>query len=215
MATEHQLHLIPRKPLRSQHNGRSITSVIPTDTSSSRESQALHPSILDETPLLTNTRPIGSNSFPPSGLLEDGEKEDDEDRIPVSPVDSWDGQVLSRPRWQSSSLDSPGLSRGVEQNHDHGSEPFRMLHNPGATIQRTPYRPDSVHPHKRWRPAPLRRVVLCSFILTFIASIVAIEVLLQYSDRHQGLRSVDPGNHYLWTYGPTAGKALNGCSHTF
>ncbi|KAI9737737.1 MAG: hypothetical protein M1834_009105 [Cirrosporium novae-zelandiae] len=56
----------------------------------------------------------------------------------------------------------------------------------------------------KWRPALLRRRILCVFITIFIAMLIALEVLYQISNHHQGLTTSDQSKHYLWTYGPTA-----------
>ena len=55
-----------------------------------------------------------------------------------------------------------------------------------------------------WRPFYLRRRVLASFVLIFVLMLVAIEVLVVVSNRNDGLATSNPGQHYLWTYGPTA-----------
>lgn len=57
-----------------------------------------------------------------------------------------------------------------------------------------------------WRPRSLHRTTLGIFAVTFCLMLVGLEVLKQYSDRHQGLTTTTEGKHYLWTYGPTAGK---------
>ncbi|KAK5408058.1 hypothetical protein LTR06_007801 [Exophiala xenobiotica] len=55
-----------------------------------------------------------------------------------------------------------------------------------------------------WRPSYLKRRILAVFIVVFLLTIVGLEVLYQYSLKHNGFVSSDEGLHYLWTYGPTA-----------
>lgn len=57
-----------------------------------------------------------------------------------------------------------------------------------------------------WRPVYLRHSIIASFVVIFILVLVAIEVLLAYSNKNFGIAegSDSGGQHYLWTYGPTA-----------
>lgn len=59
-----------------------------------------------------------------------------------------------------------------------------------------------------WTPFWLRRTVLTCFLATFAILVIALEVLSFVSKRNQGLATIDASKHYLWTYGPTAGKCL-------
>jgi hypothetical protein len=59
-----------------------------------------------------------------------------------------------------------------------------------------------------WIPAALRRRSLLAFIAAYTALIVVLAVLFSYSNQHDGLASSDEKFHYLWTYGPTAGRFL-------
>lgn len=65
------------------------------------------------------------------------------------------------------------------------------------------------HIHQLWSPLFLRRKVLAFFIVSFTAMIAALAALHIYCDRNQGLSTVNPKQHYLWTYGPSAGMARN------
>src|SRR3569833_952096 len=56
----------------------------------------------------------------------------------------------------------------------------------------------------RWRPFYLRRLVLALFILVFVLIIGTVEALLFVSNANDGLGTANAGQHYLWTYGPTA-----------
>lgn len=68
------------------------------------------------------------------------------------------------------------------------------------------------HPWRQaWTPTILRSVTLVAFALLFAAMIVVIEVLSSVSARNQGLGTSESKYHYLWTYGPTAGR----CSGSF
>jgi hypothetical protein len=55
-----------------------------------------------------------------------------------------------------------------------------------------------------WHPRSLHRTTLGIFVGIFFSILAVLEVLKQYSDRHQGLTTTTEGKHYLWTYGPTA-----------
>src|SRR3569833_3205854 len=59
-------------------------------------------------------------------------------------------------------------------------------------------------PLLRWRPFYLRRVVLTAFIVVFGLAVLAIELLLAFSNQNDGLATADPSKNYLRTYGPTA-----------
>ncbi|KAK1828608.1 hypothetical protein QBC39DRAFT_149476 [Podospora conica] len=55
-----------------------------------------------------------------------------------------------------------------------------------------------------WRPFYLRRTVLAFCAVVFSLILVAVEALLAYSNKHQGIGNGNSNQHYLWTYGPTA-----------
>ncbi|KAK2757300.1 hypothetical protein FQN54_004814 [Arachnomyces sp. PD_36] len=55
-----------------------------------------------------------------------------------------------------------------------------------------------------WTPFVLRRRVLLGFAFLFLVMIIALEVILLYTNRNNGLTTSDPKKHYFWTYGPTA-----------
>src|SRR3569833_2662944 len=56
----------------------------------------------------------------------------------------------------------------------------------------------------RWRPFYLRRLVLALLVLVFVLIIGTVEALLFVSNANDGLGTANAGQHYLWTYGPTA-----------
>lgn len=58
----------------------------------------------------------------------------------------------------------------------------------------------------RWTPFHLRRPVLLAAAAVFVLMVVALEVLRYVSERDDGLATVSENMHYLWTYGPTAGR---------
>jgi hypothetical protein len=69
----------------------------------------------------------------------------------------------------------------------------------------------SRHPRCRsvttsWDPYFLSWTLRTGFILLFLLMIVSLEVLAWYSRTHNGLATSNSNKHYLWTYGPTAGK---------
>jgi hypothetical protein len=57
-----------------------------------------------------------------------------------------------------------------------------------------------------WVPLALRRRSLVAFMVVYIILIIALAILFNYSNHHNGLVSSRANLHYLWTYGPTAGK---------
>jgi hypothetical protein len=59
-----------------------------------------------------------------------------------------------------------------------------------------------------WIPAALRRRSLLAFIAAYTVLILVLAVLFSYSNQHDGLATSDEKFHYLWTYGPTAGRLL-------
>jgi hypothetical protein len=59
-----------------------------------------------------------------------------------------------------------------------------------------------------WRPSYLKRRILVSFCILFVILAVALQVLLEISNKNQGLTSSNNNLRYLWTFGPTALVAL-------
>ncbi len=57
-----------------------------------------------------------------------------------------------------------------------------------------------------WIPISLYRRTLLAFATVFLTAIIALAVLFNYSNKHNGLVSSNQSLHYLWTFGPTAGK---------
>ena len=57
-----------------------------------------------------------------------------------------------------------------------------------------------------WVPFFLRRRTLLLFASLFIVLLAALATLWRVSEIEHGLSRADSNNHYLWTYGPTAGK---------
>ncbi|KAK0749049.1 hypothetical protein B0T18DRAFT_427237 [Schizothecium vesticola] len=55
-----------------------------------------------------------------------------------------------------------------------------------------------------WRPFYLRRTVLACCAVAFALILVAVEALLAFSNKHQGIGNGNSSQHYLWTFGPTA-----------
>ncbi|KAJ5689238.1 hypothetical protein N7462_003630 [Penicillium macrosclerotiorum] len=55
-----------------------------------------------------------------------------------------------------------------------------------------------------WRPSYLQRKILLLFVITFAATIGALEACYQSSETQNGLATSSHSRHYLWTYGPTA-----------
>ncbi|KAK1758073.1 hypothetical protein QBC47DRAFT_373646, partial [Echria macrotheca] len=86
---------------------------------------------------------------------------------------------------------------------DPGDDPVGPLPAPQQRARPAP-EPTLTKNALSWRPFYLRRFVLASFAFTFALSLVAIEVLLAVSNQNYGLGAGYQGQHYLWTYGPTA-----------
>ena len=59
-----------------------------------------------------------------------------------------------------------------------------------------------------WRSSYLCRRVLLGFIAFFLAVLVTLEIIYQVSEQRQGLAMTRESWHYLWKFGPTAGKPL-------
>jgi hypothetical protein len=49
-------------------------------------------------------------------------------------------------------------------------------------------------------------IAILGFVATFIIMLAILEAIYQYSEKHVGLATSSSSKHYLWTYGPTAGK---------
>jgi hypothetical protein len=58
---------------------------------------------------------------------------------------------------------------------------------------------------KLWNSIFFVKMTLSGFVLLFILLIGALQIIYSYSSRHNGLSASKPSEHYLWTYGPTAG----------
>lgn len=61
---------------------------------------------------------------------------------------------------------------------------------------------------KSWTPLMLRRWVLILFAITFLFLIIVLEIILKVSTDERGFGPTNLNLHYLWTYGPTAGKRV-------
>jgi hypothetical protein len=68
---------------------------------------------------------------------------------------------------------------------------------------------DSPHARKLWTPFFLTKTVLIGFIFVFAAAVAALVVLNLQSHKPTGLLQVDPKNHYLWSFAPTASQFYN------
>ena len=82
-----------------------------------------------------------------------------------------------------------------------GSDGSLLLERPEKSF-------DEIHDEAERPPrsiylSPYFLTALCVLFLSFVA---LLEVLKYLSDKNQGFVSSDEGKHYLWTYGPTAGK---------
>ena len=58
-----------------------------------------------------------------------------------------------------------------------------------------------------WTPWPLRKLIIVGFVICFVLLAVVLAILFGVSKHNRGLTSSKENLHYLWTYGPTAGKS--------
>ena len=61
---------------------------------------------------------------------------------------------------------------------------------------------------KEWRPFFLSPATIAAFGTVFGATLIALEVVNKVAGS-RGFGPTKPGNHYLWTYGPTACKPIH------
>ena len=61
----------------------------------------------------------------------------------------------------------------------------------------------------------IRHQVVLAFLACFAIILGALEAINALSRHNQGLVTTNVGRHYLWTYGPTAGKLLGSGCHIF
>ncbi|KIW70606.1 hypothetical protein PV04_02862 [Phialophora macrospora] len=91
--------------------------------------------------------------------------------------------------------------------HEDGARSFsiRTLSSTGTDLANVSNQDDSILPNIKWiEPFILRRIGISLTILASIAAIIALEVLLSQSQKHNGLGSVDDGSatRYSWLYVP-------------
>jgi hypothetical protein len=58
-----------------------------------------------------------------------------------------------------------------------------------------------------WTPFVLRRWVLITFAIVLLSMIAGLETVKKICDAKHGFGPIDTNLHYVWTYGPTAGKS--------
>jgi hypothetical protein len=66
---------------------------------------------------------------------------------------------------------------------------------------------DQEHALKQWRPFFLLPMTVAVFGVVFALILISLEIINKVASVRHGIGPEKPGNHYLWTYGPTAGKA--------
>ena len=82
-----------------------------------------------------------------------------------------------------------------------GDEP-RKRHDLETVVEKPgPAAPD-------WLPLWLQRRTFIAFTTACASIMAALVILYTYSERNKGLSTVSSTHHYLWTYGPTAGKCF-------
>jgi hypothetical protein len=60
-----------------------------------------------------------------------------------------------------------------------------------------------------WIPFVLRRWVLITFAIVLLSMIAGLEIVKKICDAKHGFGPIDTKLHYIWTYGPTAGKSCS------
>lgn len=93
------------------------------------------------------------------------------------------------------------IDQGIPQSH---KQPLLHRTVNSRDVSTQPYG-DAVN---AWVPSMLRRGVLISFAITFLLLVTALEIVLRLSDERRGFGPTDSNLHYIWTYGPTAGKMI-------
>ena len=92
---------------------------------------------------------------------------------------------------------------------DSSNEPPRSASKPPAESTKGSAvnlrKSSDMGPTISWTPFFLRRTTLSVFLVVFLSLVIALAVLYNYSQLHDGVGTADNRDHYLWTYGPTAG----------
>jgi len=65
-----------------------------------------------------------------------------------------------------------------------------------------------IDPEKAWTPIWLGKPILGGFAISFLCMLATLQALYFVSEKNDGLATSRDENHYLWTYGPTAGKFM-------
>lgn len=118
------------------------------------------------------------------------------------------GPQQAKMDWQSHSvplLKSDSREPGRSPLHHEKNSPsldFEFLQRDKALPQVATS--SSGVPRMTWRPVYLRTRILGAFCMVFALMVVTLEILILVSNRNNGIASGVPGDHYLWTYGPTA-----------
>lgn len=60
--------------------------------------------------------------------------------------------------------------------------------------------------HSRYSPLALHPISLIGFVAIFTTLAVSLGILYGQSERHQGMATADESWHYIFKYGPTAGR---------
>lgn len=64
--------------------------------------------------------------------------------------------------------------------------------------------------HTGWTPFYLRTTTLVGFIILYIVLLLMVVALAAADAKHNGISTAKNSEHYLWSFGPTAGThALN------
>lgn len=98
---------------------------------------------------------------------------------------------------------NPGNSKRIPIHQDDASSLGMDCFQSHDSLLKEP-QPSSTMPEMSWRPAYLRDRVLVAFCMVFIFILVTLEIMITFSTRNDGIASGTYGDHYLWTYGPTA-----------
>lgn len=60
--------------------------------------------------------------------------------------------------------------------------------------------------HTAWTPFYLQPATLIGFVVVYLVLLLALVILAVADAKRNGIATAKSSEHYLWTYGPTAGR---------
>lgn len=84
--------------------------------------------------------------------------------------------------------------------------PVNSLNQRVETLDGVERKSQSESAMTNWTPFWIQRATLDCFLATFVAVGAALEIIHQWSIRHDGLANTQEAYRYLYTYGPTLCK---------